>query len=81
MVLATDLFGRASTFFLANKVLGQFVTSVEIRPYTHSDHDFIVLVLDFDRYGVVLDIGTLRVLGAIERVLGAIGSFKMVGSC
>ena len=49
MVLATDLFGLASTFFLANKVFGQFVTSVEIRPYAHSDHDFIVLVLDFDR--------------------------------
>ena len=36
-------------FFLVSKVLDQFVISVEIRPYAHSDHDSIVLVLDFDR--------------------------------
>ena len=36
-------------FFLVSKVLDQFVTSVEIRPYGHSDHYSIVLVLDFDR--------------------------------
>ena len=36
-------------FFLVSKVLDQFVSSVEIRPYAHSDHDCIVLVLDFDR--------------------------------
>ena len=37
-------------FFLVSKVLDQFVTSaVEIRPYAHSGHDCIVLVLDFDR--------------------------------
>ena len=36
-------------FFLVSKVLDQFVSSVEIRPYVHSDHDCIVIVLDFDR--------------------------------
>ena len=35
-------------FFLVSKVLDQFVSSVEIRPYAHSDPDCIVLVLDFD---------------------------------
>ena len=32
-----------------DRSIDQFVTSVEIRPYAHSDHDSIVLVLDFDR--------------------------------
>ena len=36
-------------FFLVSKVLNQFVTSVEIKPYAHSDHYSIVLVLDLDR--------------------------------
>ena len=36
-------------FFQVSKVLDQFLTYVESRPYAHSDHDTIVLVLDFDR--------------------------------
>ena len=36
-------------FFLASKAINQFVTSVEIKPYAHPDHDSIIVTVDFER--------------------------------
>ena len=47
---ANDSFIRTRIdFFLVSKAINQFVTSVEIKPYAHSDHDAVVLILDFER--------------------------------
>ena len=35
-------------FFLTSRSLDRFVTSVDILPYSHSDHNCICLTFDFD---------------------------------
>ena len=44
----THLFGHALIFSWLVRSLISLFSSMEIRPYVHSDHDCIVIVLDFD---------------------------------
>ena len=36
-------------FFLTSRSINQFITSAEIKPYAHSNHDCICMTLDFDK--------------------------------
>ena len=42
-------FEHVLMFFLISRALNQFITSADIKPYAHSDHDCISLAFDFDK--------------------------------